>query len=319
MEDAAKVSVAYLIMLVLSAAIATLGLIANSTAVIIGAMIIAPLMNPIIACTYSGMKGDLPLLGKSVFSIVFGIITVLIVSATVTWLSGSQLKGSEILARSNPSLLDLGIAAASGMAGAAAWTQKKISSTLPGVAIAVALVPPLCTTGIGLALGDTAIRDPLNAGIEEVKNIEQGSMLLFLTNLAAMLFFGGIVFLVQGYGKPRRAVSSFIISLCAIVVLGMPLKHAYRAFKIRSLTMDSIHRLSSSHENWRESYLYRMSIDSTNSELVIVRLFVLAPKDAISLEDVESVEHDLSKRLNCKVRLDLFLSNYENIRSISKD
>jgi uncharacterized hydrophobic protein (TIGR00271 family) len=96
-------------------------------------------------------------------------------------LIGLKTVDSEILSRTNPTLIDFGIAMAAGMAGAFANSRRSISSALPGVAIAVALVPPLSVVGIGLSLGQ--------------QEITVGSSLLFCTNLICIIFFGGLVFL----------------------------------------------------------------------------------------------------------------------------
>ena len=240
MDVAATASVGFYIMLALSATLATLGLIANSAAVIIGAMIIAPLMNPIIAFSFSCARGNWRILRKAAFSVATGIVVVLFVSILVTKIVGSRMEGAEVLSRSHPNLIDLGVAIASGIAGAIAWSRRKISNALPGVAIAVALVPPLCTVGIGLALGSSAVRDPLHPHLVEVQNIEFGAALLFLTNFVAILLFGGLVFLVQGYGRLRRAMIGLTISLVAIVVLGFPLASSFKDFLLRSRVMETL-------------------------------------------------------------------------------
>ena len=93
---------------------------------------------------------------------------------------------AEIMSRTRPTLLDLGVAIASGLAGAYAVARKGVATALPGVAVAVALVPPLATMGIGLALGDLSIA--------------AGAFLLFITNFAAIVVMGGLAFLLLGFG-----------------------------------------------------------------------------------------------------------------------
>ena len=151
LEVGAIASFRFYLMLGLAAAIATLGLIANSSATIIGAMIIAPLMNPIVSFSYAMVKLRHQLLGKSALTLLTGIFWVILVSFLITELIGIRIASSEILARANPNLLDLAVAMASGTAGAFALTRRSIGNALPGVAIAVALVPPLCVVGIGIA------------------------------------------------------------------------------------------------------------------------------------------------------------------------
>jgi len=131
-------------MLSISAVIATLGLLANSAAVVIGAMIIAPLMSPIISFSYGLVSGTCPLIIRSLSTVATGNLLTIGVAFVITELIGSQLAGSEIVARMRPTLLDLGIAFAAGAAAAFAYTRPGVSSALAGIAIAVALVPPPC-------------------------------------------------------------------------------------------------------------------------------------------------------------------------------
>ena len=201
MESAAAPSVDFYLPLLVSAILATLGLIANSVAVIIGAMIIAPLMNPIVALSYAIARGNRSLFFNAVLSILTGIVLVIAASWGVTRLLNYQLLGDEIVSRGTPNLIDLGIAIASGIAGSIAWSRRRIASALPGVAIAVALVPPICVTGIGLALGDAALLDGAPDPIKNDYELEAGSFLLFLTNFTAVIFCGSVVFLIQGYGR----------------------------------------------------------------------------------------------------------------------
>ena len=203
MEVAATPSVGFYIMLGMSAVLATLGLIADSPAVIIGAMIVAPLMNPIIAHSFSLARSNRKIWIKSGFSIFTGIALVLCISYLLARVVGFQLQGREILSRGNPNLLDLGVAIASGVVGAVAWSRRRIANALPGVAIAVALVPPLCTAGIAFAMGAEATRDPNFSNLDRVDEVGMGALLLFFTNLGAILVFGAVVFFLQGYGKLR--------------------------------------------------------------------------------------------------------------------
>lgn len=208
-------------LLVLSAILATLGLLANSTATIIGAMIIAPLMGPIMAIAYSLVTANSRLLHRASLTLITGIAFVIVISFLSTILLGSRVAGSEILARSNPNLLDLGVAITAGAAGAFVFTRRSIANALPGVAISVALVPPLCVTGIGLALGNR-----FSAGIGlSLGNghLVTGSFLLFLTNLTGIVVSGSLVFLSQRYGRLRPALLGLGLPFMALLVLSYPL------------------------------------------------------------------------------------------------
>ncbi len=139
-------------MLALAACIATLGLIADSAPAIIGAMIIASLMAPIMSLAFGIVLFERPLIVRSILTVIAGVILVVGFAYVSILIIGLRITGPEILNRTAPTLLDLGIAVAAGAAAAFAYTRRSIINSIAGVAIAGALVPPLAVTGIGLAL-----------------------------------------------------------------------------------------------------------------------------------------------------------------------
>ena len=181
--------VPYWLQLFFSSVIATLGLVLNSPAVIIGAMLISPLMGPIMATGLATALGDMRLALRAVATLIASILAAIAFSATLVWLLPFHSPTPEILARTNPTLLDLAIAIASGLAGSVATVRSGSSeageTALPGVAIAVALMPPLCTVGFGVGNGWS------------VPTIT-GAGLLFLTNLVAIIASAFLVFLLSG-------------------------------------------------------------------------------------------------------------------------
>jgi len=182
-------SVKYWLEIFFSAGIATFGLVQSSPAVIIGAMLISPLMGPIMATGLSLAIGDLYLGIKAVLNLVASVIVAISFSALLVWLLPFQSTTPEILARTSPNLLDLGIALLSGLAGSVVVSRGASdgATALPGVAIAVALMPPLCTMGFGLGAG-------MNL------EIMGGAGLLFLTNLVAIVASAFLIFLLVGMG-----------------------------------------------------------------------------------------------------------------------
>ncbi|MGD2206033.1 MAG: DUF389 domain-containing protein, partial [Anaerolineae bacterium] len=198
-REGAEPKVDFFLMIALSASIASFGLLQNSPAVIIGAMLVAPLMAAIFGLSLGVVRGDLRLLRRAASATLRGVLLAILLSALLTLIVSrvmpADVSRNEIVSRTRPSLLDLGVALASGAAGAYALCRKEVSAALPGVAIAAALVPPLATVGIGLALGQGAI-----AG---------GALLLFMTNLIAISAAGGLVFLWLGFrpipGQKTRA------------------------------------------------------------------------------------------------------------------
>lgn len=178
-------NVNYWLELLLSAGIATLGLVISSPAVVIGAMLVSPLMGPLIAAGLSFAAADLYLGIKSLLQLAISIAASILFAGFLVWILPLDAPTPEILARTQPNLLDLGIALFSGLAGALLVSRSKSveggGAALPGVAIAVALMPPLCTVGFGLG-----------AGFDW--EIMYGAGLLFITNLAAIIASAFLVF-----------------------------------------------------------------------------------------------------------------------------
>lgn len=184
-EAAEVASLNYWLELFFSAGIATLGLVLNSPAVVIGAMLISPLMGPILAAGLSLAVGDLYLGIKSAVNLIASIAAAVLFSSVIVWLLPFHSATNEILARTSPNLLDLGVAVFSGLAGSVVVFRGGGGggvTALPGVAIAVALMPPLCTVGFGVGSGF-------------LWPIISGAGLLFLTNLAAIIASAFVVFL----------------------------------------------------------------------------------------------------------------------------
>jgi uncharacterized hydrophobic protein (TIGR00271 family) len=185
----------YFFLVILSGAIATLGLINDSPAVIIGAMLVAPLMSPILGIGLGSITADTKLAQNSLTALIRGAILSIIL-ATLLALSNIYLPFApslidiprEVISRTRPTPNDLMIALAGGLAAAYSLSQPQLSAALPGVAIATALMPPLATIGIGIALGRW--------------DIAGGASLLFLTNAVTIAFAGSLVFFLEGF-KPR--------------------------------------------------------------------------------------------------------------------
>jgi uncharacterized hydrophobic protein (TIGR00271 family) len=198
--DAHLGTFAYWLDIVLSAGIATLGLVLNSPAVIIGAMLISPLMGPIMATGLGLAAGDLYLALKAVTKLLASILFASGVSAVLVWILPFHSPTAEILSRTNPTLLDLGIALLSGIAGSVAVSRSVDNTdgvmTIPGVAIAVALMPPLCTLGFGIGSGFRP-------------EIMRGAGLLFLTNIVAIVFSAFLIFLAIGINNTEMKAEMY--------------------------------------------------------------------------------------------------------------
>jgi uncharacterized hydrophobic protein (TIGR00271 family) len=206
----------FLMLIALSTAIAALGLLQSSAAVVIGAMLVAPLMTPILGAGLALVQGNLPLVRTAARAIVLGYLTALLIGFVLGWLFPIPELTPELLARGGPTLLDMGVAFLSGLAAAYCLSRPGLLAALPGVAIAAALVPPIATTGASLALGA-----PDNA---------RGSALLFATNVVAIILGAAVSFFAGGVrgksgasGRRHWVRWSFLVLLLGAMALSAPL------------------------------------------------------------------------------------------------
>ncbi len=204
----------FFLLVTLSCSIATLGLITDSPAVIIGAMLIAPLMSPIIGLGLASLTGNTEMLKNSLSALFRGALLAIGLSIVLTFINNHlpffsvQELSKEIISRTRPSPIDLMIALAGGIAAAYAVVQPNISTALPGVAIATALMPPLCTIGIGIALDRI--------------DVAGGAALLFITNTITIAFASVLVFFLRGFASyaeirehiiPRSLIYSLLLTI----------------------------------------------------------------------------------------------------------
>lgn len=214
--DALSKRTGFLIMLVLSAIIAISGVLADSTATVIGAMIIAPLGTPILGIALGLVTGHLSLMLRSMMWVAVGLVVVVLLGWLFTFViadPASLATNSQILGRTSPHLLDLLAALATGTAGAFAMCRRDLSAVLPGVAISISLVPPLGVVGVCVGQGawDEAF----------------GALVLFLSNVVALVIAGSVVFTMSGYARDpgssptanRRRAYIVVTVLTLIVVL----------------------------------------------------------------------------------------------------
>jgi uncharacterized hydrophobic protein (TIGR00271 family) len=203
----------YLILIIGSCAIATFGLLANSAAVIIGAMIIAPLMLPIRGLAFGALQGNVVLFRKGMVTAGAGTL----LAIAIAWLIGTIVQipiyDSEVFARSEPTLLDLGIAVAAGGISGYAKVEPKVTGSLAGTAIAVALMPPICVVGLGLAQANWSL--------------SWGATLLYLTNLLGIVLACMLTFLLAGYASFARAQKVITWTLAFTSILLIPLGFSF--------------------------------------------------------------------------------------------
>lgn len=177
----------YFVMNTLSAIIASYGLVTNSAAVVIGAMLVAMMLGPITGVALAVIDYRMPLLRKSLFAVAAGVLLVILVGFIIGLLHSTQPLTAEILSRTQPTSMDLMIALAGGTAGAYAMVSPHLSVAVVGVAVATALVPPLAASGILFAHGE------LTLGF--------GAALLALTNIIAIQFTNAMVLWLLGFRR----------------------------------------------------------------------------------------------------------------------
>jgi uncharacterized hydrophobic protein (TIGR00271 family) len=294
----------YGVLLTLATIIATYGVISGSTATVIGAMIIAPLMTPIMATTVAIVTGNIPRISRSsaiVFvSVLYVVCLAIILSLFISPLLINFETNSEITSRVSPNLLALFIALASGAAGAFAISREDVSDTLPGVAIAISLVPPL--TVVGIALSKAQWVDA------------SGAFLLFVTNFLAIILAGGAVLWLSGKSllklsaeediKRKKAV---LVAILGIIFVGILL--GFNGYRTLELDRDNIISWKTT-ENWLEGTPYKVtSITVTYSPSDIA---VKGPSNVLveiagtgPLPDIQVLAANLEQNLGYDVTLEV--------------
>lgn len=208
---------AFWIMLTLSGAIAISGVVGDSTATVIGAMIVAPLSTPILGVGLGIATGRGGLIGRSLLLVLAGIVLVVALGyVAAQWIPNpiNVLSNSQVLGRTAPTLVDLAAAMATGLVGAVAVTRRDVGDVLPGVAIAIALVPPLGVAGVCLGSGAPALA--------------LGALVLFGSNALGMIIMGTAVLVAAGYAREAGTLTArrgraYATLAAALVVVTIPM------------------------------------------------------------------------------------------------
>lgn len=281
-------------MLLTSSLIAAFGLIANSTAVVIGAMLVSPLMTPILGISMALVRGDGVLMGHAVRSEVVGVVLAISVSAIFGMLPMNVEVTPEMLARTQPNLLDLLVAVLAGFAGAYAMIDERISPALPGVAIATAIVPPLSNCGLCLGLG--------------AYTGAFGSFLLFFANFLSILLITAMAFLLAGlapkykWKSPWNFARRFGPPILGFILVGVFLTQALIGI-VHTRRVN--HSISEVLNIELEKYA-QVSMDnyiSTIHEDTVEVLAMIRAARIISPDEVKKVQDALSQRLKQNVQL----------------
>ena len=284
----ARLDKKFLLLIILAAAIATLGLLQSSTAVVIGAMLVSPLMGPIMGLGFGLATIESHLIKRSLVTLAAGMAVAILVAALIIWVSPIADVTPELRARTQPTLLDLGVAVVGGIAGVYA-IMRKLSGVMVGVAIATALVPPLSTVAFGLVTGrmDFAL----------------GASLLFLTNTLAIAFAATIVARLNHFGPSltRQHTAMQVVGIVgALGVLSIPL----------ALSLNSIVREIGAR-NAVQSELGGLLAKDDRVDSLNVRI----EDDAVAVDGVVLVDRyasqldsDLARKVRAKLKRDVRVS-----------
>ncbi|MCJ8167887.1 DUF389 domain-containing protein [Atopomonas sediminilitoris] len=288
LRDMARPHSTFLTLMVLSAIVASLGLFLSSPAVIIGAMVLAPLMAPIISLAMGLLRGERGMLVQSLQTIAIGVALAMGTSALVALMIPVERITPEIAGRLQPNLLDLGVAIASGIAGAYANVREDVAKSVSGVAIAVALVPPLCVSGIGLGWMDWYVIS--------------GAMLLFLTNLVGISLAAALTFLFLGYAPLVRAKRGLTVSLMLLVLVSIPLTISFvdmaRHWQIEKLVVGQTFIIQG-----KEINLSNLQVNLKGKQ-VVLHADVLS-RSGVTYQDMSRLKAILERELDRPIQLEL--------------
>lgn len=297
-------------MIVLSSGIAALGLILNSAAVIIGAMLVAPLMSAITGMGMAIIQGDLRFLMLTFRGVLRGSLIAVMTGLLFGLVNFHGDTTTEILSRTEPSTLDLIVAIISGVAAAYALSRKNVSNSLPGVAIAVALVPPLATVGVCLSIG--------------FWGLAYGALQLFLANMVAIVFASSVVFASLGFRpnidttKDHRRIKVFqrsfiasgiLVALMFSLLITQAVEDVHDASLNDNVELELKHQLKelkvqATITDWRFS--------TTRNGGVWIKLQLNSP-NPISDEIINALAQKLEERLKKDVSLDVAVTEIDQI------
>ncbi len=284
----------FFVLLLLATVIATYGVLSDSTATVIGAMIVAPLMGPIMATAAAVVVGSFERAARSLALVIVGVILVIALSWVLALLVPDVIisftENGEIASRISPGLMALLTALASGAAGAFITSREEIADSMGGVAIAISLVPPLCVVGISLSQG--------------AWGPATGALMLFITNFLAILLAGGITFMIGGLGRlaftgdsQRMRRNSFLLIIFGTLLIAIPLsvtsyEAINRSLETRAATQDV--------SSW---------LDGTSHSLVRVEVIddrvVTTIEGSGQLRPLRDLANQLAVTLERPVRVDL--------------
>ena len=291
--DNARLSPTYLFLLTSATILATLGLLLNSPAVIIGSMVVAPFTWPILRIAYGIATADYLSLLKGIRLLVVSIFIMLFISFLLAKILPLTTLTDQITSRTAPTILDLIIALVAGAIAAFALFNNKISQTSAGVAIAASLLPPMCVGGIGLAFG--------------IPGVTIGGILLSVTNIVAILFVATLILisLIKTYGEdlPVRKMGILVVSML-IIIISLPLFFLFSQYVEKAAQPDE----HATVEKILSQDISGSFVESVQIEPNTINALVLIPQGIfISPTLRQDVQRDLALKLGKSYILNLHL------------
>jgi uncharacterized hydrophobic protein (TIGR00271 family) len=287
LRDNARASSSYQVLMALSVLLALAGLYANSSPVIIGAMILAPLMSPIVSLAMGLARSDSSLIRTALKTLIVGVAWGLACGIVMAWLMPLDIPTHEMKMRMSPTLLDLLVAVISGVACAYANSREEIAKSLAGVAIAVALVPPLSVVGIGVGWADW--------------HMAAGASLLLVTNLVGIALAASVTFLILGFSPFKRARAGLGVSVLILAIISVPLSFSFSHLVERERILD---RIPSGLIQ-----LKGLSVHVDRTDVILanppVVSMVLSSRESLDIRQVDELKALISKELARPIQLEV--------------
>jgi len=295
---------AYYLLLSISVLIAGFGLLINSPAVVIGAMLVSPLMTPIFGISLGLVRGDMTLLRKALVAEFGGVFIAIGAAAILGLFPFAQDVTTEMLARTSPTLLDLLVAALAGTAGCLAMIDERISPVLPGIAMATSLVPPLAVSGLCIAFGafDGA----------------WGAFLLFFANFLAILAISALLFIVAGFvsseemGSKLTVLKRFLGPVIGLIFVTILLTHALMGIvgdRRTTKTIEGVLKTELAMEPGisLDEIVYKRKEGSFDILALVTTPRILSPKKIKEIQDSLSQHLELQANLimRCRISKDI--------------
>jgi len=286
----------YYLLLLLSALITTFGMIADSPAVVIGAMLVCPLMTPIFGIALSLVEGDTSLLKSALLAELGGIVLVILAAFLIGISPFSFEMTHEILNNTSPTLLDLFVAALAGFAVCMATIDERLSPSLPGIAVSISLTPPLTACGLCFAFG------AYEGGM--------GALILFMANFLTMLFVAGLTFMAAGFIPGSFSMHKmdfarrFGPALISMIVLVCFLTHAMvRLIEEKNLVAEVRRTFQQELTDVQNLEIRDITLDrSQNGKEWNVLVVIDAPREPSPFH-LREVENRLQTRLHCPINV----------------